>query len=109
MSKFVVLFYLTPGTLTCNHALRLFPSLYYLLDNCEVRVNQFPLLEARLELQEPSLVLRPSPEELCSLARNIVTDILHVADLVPRLATHTHSSYLVSHYFIRYLCLINCM
>ncbi|KAK4326143.1 hypothetical protein Pmani_003308 [Petrolisthes manimaculis] len=69
-------------------------SLYYLLDNCEARVNQFPLLEARLELQEPNLVLRPSPEELCGLARSIVTDVLHVAVLVPRLATHTHTSYL---------------
>nr|XP_027209167.1 dynein beta chain, ciliary-like [Penaeus vannamei] len=69
-------------------------SLFYLLDNCETRVNQFPLLEARLELQEPYLIIRPSPEELRSLVETLVGEILHICDLVPRLATHTHASYM---------------
>ena len=70
--------------------------MFYLLDNCEPRVNQFPLLEARLELREPNLVISPSPEELLSLAEALVNDVLHISTLVPRLSIHAHASYLVS-------------
>ncbi|XP_069945104.1 dynein beta chain, ciliary-like [Cherax quadricarinatus] len=69
-------------------------SLFYLLDNCESRVNQFPLLEARLELQETYLNIRPSPEELRTLAESLVSEILHISTLVPRLATHVQDTYL---------------
>ncbi|XP_069187120.1 dynein beta chain, ciliary [Procambarus clarkii] len=69
-------------------------SLFYLLDNCEPRVNQFPLLEARLELQDTHLIITPSPEELGALAETLVSDILHASTLVPRLATHLHATYL---------------
>ncbi|XP_071535557.1 dynein beta chain, ciliary-like [Panulirus ornatus] len=69
-------------------------SLFYLLDNCESRSNQFPLLEARLELQDMHLIIRPSPEELQALAEEIVSDILHVSTFIPRLATHVHATYL---------------
>lgn len=71
-------------------------SVFYLLDNCEPRVNQFPLLEARLELREPNLVISPSPEELVNLAESLVNDIVHISTLVPRLSTHAHATYLVS-------------
>ncbi|KAG7159120.1 Dynein beta chain, ciliary-like 3 [Homarus americanus] len=69
-------------------------SLFYLLDNCESRVNQFPLLEARLELHDTHLNIRPTLEELRGLAETLVNDILYVSTLVPRLVTHIHPTYL---------------
>lgn len=85
-----------------------FFSIFYLLDNCEPRVNQFPLLEARLELKEPNLIISPSPEELLALAESLVNDILHISTLVPRLSTHAHATYLVSitHSIHLYTCQI---
>ncbi|KAK7067107.1 hypothetical protein SK128_011277 [Halocaridina rubra] len=71
-------------------------SLFYLLDNCEPRANQFPLLEARLDLKEPHLILHPSPEELRQLAQTLINDILNTCNLIPRLATDSHSSYLAN-------------
>ncbi|XP_076032504.1 dynein heavy chain at 93AB [Oratosquilla oratoria] len=68
-------------------------SLTYLIDNCEPRVNQFPLIEVRLELQEPHIVLKPSPDELKALASSLVSDLLQMATLVPRLDPNSYQTF----------------
>ncbi|KAL7641749.1 UNVERIFIED_CONTAM: hypothetical protein RMT77_007623 [Armadillidium vulgare] len=69
-------------------------SLAYLIDNCESRPNQFPLLEAKLVLENSELRLQPSSEELKTLASDLISDIFHIAILVPRLAVcHERTSY----------------
>ena len=69
-------------------------SLTYLLDSCEPRSNQFPLLEAQLVLQDQYLLLQPSAEQLSSLAMALVSDLLHISTFIPRLAPGS-PSYLV--------------
>lgn len=56
--------------------------------------NQFaPLFEAQLELREPDLVFVPpldseSPKNFSSLVQGLINDILKMANLIPRIATH---------------------
>ena len=70
-------------------------SLSYLLENCEPRINQSPLLEATLQLQEPYLVLTPSAEELRALSDTLIRDIMNISVFVPRLSLNEYNSYLV--------------
>lgn len=68
-------------------------SLGYLAEHMDP-ANQFaPLFEAHLELREPDLVFVPpldtdSPNNFSSLVQGLIHDIIKMADLIPRIATH---------------------
>lgn len=77
-------------------------SLNYLLTSTDSKLCQFPLFEARLELQAPDMVFVPSLEFNVSggfydLIEEILCDVYQQAGLVKRLAHHyDHNDYLVS-------------
>ena len=70
-----------------------------MLDNIEPRIGQFPLLEAKLSLVDDTLILEPSPDELVNFIQNLIKDVYHIGNLVPRVRNCQEGSYLVSLFY----------
>nr|CAD7428767.1 unnamed protein product [Timema monikensis] len=67
-------------------------SLGYLTENIDPASGLAPLFEAQLELHDPDLVYVPSvdpddPDGFISLVKGLTSDIIGMADLVPRVST----------------------
>lgn len=83
-------------------------SLGYLAEHMDP-ANQFaPLFEAQLELREPDLVFVPpldseSPKNFSSLVQGLINDIMKMAHLIPRIATHyDYPDYQVQSFKLQY-------
>lgn len=71
-------------------------SLNFILTNTDAKQVQFPLFEARLELQAPEMLFIPSlnfnePGGFYDIMEDILSDFYHQASLVNRLADHYDS------------------
>lgn len=71
-------------------------SLNFILTNTDSKLVQFPLFEARLELQAPEMVFVPSlnfnvPGGFYDIMEDILSDFYQQASLVNRLASHYDS------------------
>ncbi|XP_068084396.1 dynein beta chain, ciliary [Anabrus simplex] len=72
-------------------------SLSYIAENMDPDNNLAPLFEAQLELREPVLVFVPSldpedPDDFLSLIEGLISDIIKMASLVPRVSRTKNSS-----------------
>nr|CAD7405001.1 unnamed protein product [Timema poppensis] len=77
---------------TKTHCERSARSLGYLTENIDPASGLAPLFEAQLELRDPDLVYVPSvdpddPDGFISLVKGLTSDIIGMADLVPRVSS----------------------
>nr|CAD7593189.1 unnamed protein product [Timema genevievae] len=77
---------------TKTHCDRSVRSLGYLTENIDPASGLAPLFEAQLELHDPDLVYVPSvdpedPDGFISLVKGLTSDIIGMADLVPRVSS----------------------
>lgn len=85
------------GFFQCIHC-----SLNFLLNSTDPKLCNFPLFEARLELQAPDVVFVPSLEfnvhgGFYDMMEEILSDVYQQAGLIERLATHyDHNNYKVN-------------
>lgn len=65
----------------------------YLAEHMDAANNFAPLFEAHLELQEPDIIFVPpldstSPDNFSSFVKSLTEDIIKMANLIPRVASH---------------------
>ena len=68
-------------------------SIGYLLDETDPTLTQGILFEIKLELQEPEIIFNPPIDKalvnnFCDQVNGFCDDILHMAELIPRIAAH---------------------